>query len=650
MQRRLWSLVLCGASLAGFAGCAHILETRTISSFTESLQKSDFEDLKKSTSPEFQATALRHKEAVDAIKLLNIPAGDVKVVKVDDESPDQKRVLVEVGEKKRKLYIDLIKDEKTNRWVVDDVEFKRRLKPGQVNKTVAEQMDLLLSIQEFLDAWESGKREEILATSTPDLRKALEPLPESGLAKFTAKVTTDLNRKKLKPEVEGHANMALVRLPRKVGEILLTMRQSDGRWLADDLAVQSRRDGESIPSLRKQAQVMLTAIRFCEAYRKSDKPEIQKLCVTRFYRSNLDGADLSKVPLPDIDSAKGDVDIKLMMTRAEVLIKHENQIIRLSLTQGPPQRDDEGNAIDDSATSTKPYLVEEVTLHDLAAKQEKRLSALFSSQTVVQEFAKALAERDLKVIHLSATTDFNNRVWKRVELENIGSLPLDAINSTAIQITETRFRGALTEVDVNQGQTPLTYILRDQSGSLLVDDVKAPAMDRPTSLKECLEVVIPLQAFTEALASRNMTVVRANSSREFNKLVFQSMERIPKLKVEPSPFLQVPVSSILLKTDRAMLVLGSDRYGAKVHMKKEGDHYVVDDIMMIGGIEQSQRTGLRQALRQLVVGGTQIGATQPRQTSSRKEQLDDGETLETELIIPTDLRTESPNEDELLMR
>lgn len=649
MQRRLWSVLLCGAGLAGFAGCAHSLETRTISSFIQSLEKSDLENLTEATSPEFQATALRHKEAVDAIKLLNIPGGEVKVVKVDEESPDQKRVLVEVGERKRKMYCDLVKDEKTNRWVVDDVEFKRRLKPGQVNKSITEQMDLLLSIQEFLDAWESGKREAIFHTSTPDLRKALEPLPDSGLAKFTAKVTADLDRKKLKPEVEGHTNTAIVRLPRKAGEILLQLRQVDGRWLADDLAVQSRKEGDSIPSVRKQAQVMLTAIRFCDAYRKGDKPEIQKLCVARFYRTNLDTADLSQVPLPDIDSVKGGIDIKLLLSRAEVVITQDKQIIRLSLTQGPPQLDDEGNQIEDSASTMKPFLVEEVTLHDLAGKEEKRMSALFTSQTVVQEFAKSLAQRDLKAIRASATTDFNNRVWKRVELEQIGSLPLEAIESSAVQITETRFRGAMTEVDVNQGSTPVTYVLRDQSGTLLVDDVLTPALDRPNSLKMCLEVVIPLQAFTEALAVRDVANVRGRASREFNKLVFQSMDRIPKLKVEPTPYLKAPVSRIQLTTDRAVVVLGDDRYGAKVFMNKEGEHYVIDDIVMVSGKEQKDRAGLKQALRQLVVGGTQIGSTQPRQTTKPGDELDP-ETLESDVIIPAGYKSEGVSQDELMMR
>lgn len=649
MQRRLWSVLLCGAGLAGFGGCAHSLETRTISSFIQSLEKSDLENLNETTSPDFQATALRHKEAADAIKMLNIPAGEVKVVKVDEESPDQKRVLVEVGERKRKMYCDLVRDEKTKRWVVDDVEFKRRLKPGQVNKSVTEQMDLLLSIQEFLDAWESGKREAIFNTSTPDLRKVLEPLPDSGLAKFTAKVTADLNRKTLKPEVEGHANMAIVRLPRKVGEVLLTLRQVDGRWLADDLAVQSKREGDTIPSVRKQAQVMLTAIRFCDAYRKGDKPEIQKVCVTRFYRTHLDHADLRQVPLPDIDSLKSDIDIKLLLSRAEVVINQDQQIIRLSLTQGLPQLDDEGNRVEDNAETMKPFLVEEVTLHDLAGKQEKRMSALFTSQTVVQSFAKALAQRDLKVIRMSATTDFNNRVWKRIELEHIGSLPLDAIESSTIQITDTRFRGAMTEVDVNQGTTPVTYVLRDQSGALLVDDVLTPALDRPNSLKLCLEVVIPLQAFTEAMAARDVVNVRGRASREFNKLVFQSMDRIPKLKVEPSPYLQAPINRIQLTTDRAVVVLGDDRYGAKVFMNKEGEHYVIDDIVMVSGKEQRDRAGLKQALRQLVVGGTQIGSTQPRYAKNRKDEDLDAEDSESDAIVPASYKSESVSQDELMM-
>ena len=107
MQRRLWSVLLCGASLIGLSGCAaHSLETHVVKSFIESLEKSDLKELKQVSSTDFQASTLRHKESVDAFKVLNIPTGEVTVVDVTEDGPDNKRVLVTVGEKdqKRKLY------------------------------------------------------------------------------------------------------------------------------------------------------------------------------------------------------------------------------------------------------------------------------------------------------------------------------------------------------------------------------------------------------------------------------------------------------------------------------------------------------------------------------------------------------------------
>lgn len=626
MQFRLWSVLLSSAGLVGLAGCAaHSLESRVVSSFIQSLEKADLEELKEISSTDFQASTLRHKESADAFKILNIPTGEVNVVKVTDDGPDSKRVLVTVGKenKKRKLYCDLIRDPESHRWVVDDVEFKRQLKPGEVNKSVTEQMDLLLSIQEFMDAWESGKRAEILATSTPELRAILEILPEAGLAKFTSKVTADLKLGKVKPEVTGHASMALVRLPTKLGEILVTLRQIDNRWLADDLAIQSRREStDSISSVRKHAQVMHTAMKFCDAYRAGKKPDLEKLCVARFYRLNLENSELRQVPLPDIDLIKGDLDIKVLGSRAEVLLKQKDHIIQLSLSQGLKLLDSDNQPIDETVASSKPYLIEEVTLHEIKSKQNKRLSALFSSQSTVQRFARALGHGDLKEIKASATADFNARVWNRVELEQLSSLPLELIESTPPRIIDTQFKGALTEITVNQGRTPLTYVLRDQSGALMVDDVLTPALDRPNSLKMTLEVIIPLYAFRDGMQDRKMEVVRAQASREFNKLVFQSMNKIPRLKVDPGPFMQTPVNRIQLTADRAILVQGDDHFGTKVFLNKEDERYVVDDVVLIGGVAQSERTALKQALRQLVIGGTQIGTTNPKPARSADEALD----------------------------
>lgn len=618
MHCRLWSILLCGTTLVSLSGCmGYTPERRVVSTFMDSWKKADLEGLEKVTSTDFQSTALRRKDASDAFKVLNFPTGAVEILSVKDEGPDEKRVLASIGDKKdknkkRKIYCDLIRDPETKRWVVDDLELKRQLKPGQVNKTVTEQMDLLLSIQEFVDAWESGQRSQILAASTPELRKTLEVLPEAGLKKFSARVVKDLDRKRLKPEVDGHANTAVVRLPTRTGEIMVTMNQVDSRWVADDLAVQSRKEGVSLSSLRKQAEVMYTAMQFCDAYRSGNKAELEKLCVPRFYRLNLESADLKVVPLPAIDLVQGDIEVKLLMTQADVLLKYNDEIIQLMLTQGRPEIDEKGRPIETDVNSQKPFLVEEVTLHELKTRQDMRLSSLFTSQTLVQQFARALSQRDLKAIRVASSADFKTRVWNQIELENMGTLPLDSVEAGRPQIVDTRFHGSLTEVTVNQGATPLTYVLRDEAGKLMVDDVLTPALDRPNSLKQTLEVVAPLNAFREAMRDKDMKVVRANSSREFNRMVFSSMSKIPRLKADPTPYLDNQISRIQLTADRAVLNVGDDRYGAKVYMNREGDKYVIDDIVMVGGLEQAQRVGLKQTLRELVVGGTQIGSTRPK--------------------------------------
>jgi hypothetical protein len=621
MQCRLWSLLLCGAGVLGLTGCMSVglsmsngfkqltysSESSVISSFIDNLEKSDIEELKDVSSTDFKGSALRHSKAADAFKMLNIPDGKVKIVEVKEKSSEEKRVLVKVGEKERKLYFDLIYDTKARKWVVDDVQFKKNLKPGQVNKSVAEQMELLLSIQEFLDAWETGERSQILATSTVELRRSLEPLPPQSLKQFTAKVTADLKRDSIKPEVEGHASMAIVNLKRKGGGILLTMRLENDKWLADDIAVESKKEEGAISSVRKQAQVLLTAIHFCQAYVTDTKVELEKTTQARFFRSVLQHADLSKVPMPIKNAEEEDYDVKLLATRAEVLIKRPDQVIQLTLSQGPPELDADGKALEASAETGKPFLVDEVTLHEISSKQEKRLSAIFSSQSLVMVFAEALANADLKSLRFESTTDFQNRVWSRIELDDLAELSLEQIEAERPVILDTAFKGPLTEVTVNQGSTPVTYVLRDQNGRLLVDDVLLPALDRPNSLKMNLEVQIPFRNFAKGLRTGDMRLVRDHASREFNKLVFQSMNRLPKIQSDPAPFLKAPLTRVQLTSDRALLILGTERYGAKVMMMKENDHYMIDDILMVSGLEQSQRTGLKQSLRQLVLGGTRFG-------------------------------------------
>lgn len=635
MPCKLWSVFVCGAGLLSFAGCAaHRLETRAITAFIESLEKSDIDELKANTSDDFKQTALRHKEAVDAFKMLNLPAGKVEVLDVKDKEDGGKRVLVEVGERKRRLYCDLIFNEETKKWVIDDIEVKRKLRPGEVKKTISQQMDMLLSLEEILDAWESGNRSQVLALCSPDLKGNLEPLPEPAMKRFIRQIAKDLKREGMKPEIEGHANTALATLKRKSGELKIKLQLCDGKWLAEDIAVISRREEESMSSLRKHALVMLTAIQFCDAYQKSDKVELERVCLSKFYRLNLDSSDLKRVPLPALDPGSDSYDIRIIANRGEVVLKQPEQVIQISLTQGLLKLDEQGETVEEEANGYKPFLVEEVTLHSLESGEDKRLSALFSSQSIVQLFAQALSEHDLKVVQLSATNDFNSRVWRRIELSQLGLLPLNEFDSGTLKIIDTRFRGPLTEITVDQGETPLTYVLRDQNGKFLVDDILIPALDRPNSLKQNLEVIIPLRFFTEGLKHRDVKQLQATASREFNKLVFQSMDHLPNLKIEPSQFLDQNVNRIELTSDRALLVLGDDQHGAKVFMTREDERFTVDDVVLIGGQEVGQRSGLKLMFRQIVVTGTQFGSQMTKTTEEESETV---EQVDYEELAPTTL-------------
>ncbi|MEZ6048048.1 MAG: hypothetical protein R3C11_21215 [Planctomycetaceae bacterium] len=62
------------------------------------------------------------------------------------------------------------------------------------------------------------------------------------------------------------------------------------------------------------------------------------------------------------------------------------------------------------------------------------------------------------------------------------------------------FNGDLTEVFTLYGGVPITYVLRENSGELRIDDVQFPMPDKPNSVKELMEIVIPAYQFAQIAA------------------------------------------------------------------------------------------------------------------------------------------------------
>ena len=595
-------LALC-LSWLSLSGCANVVETRAIEAFGSALKSGNLQQLKDATSERFEERALRQDAALDDLKLLRLPTGDLEIDKVEQVSPTVKRVTAIVGESKQKLKYQLKLDPQTKKWVVDDVYLKQKKDGVTATKSVTEQMDLLLSVREFLDAWKDGDRDDVLRTITPEFAETLRPLPPAYLNRLTQQVVgKQKTGKRLQPRAQLDENTAHIRLPIAVGELWLTAKRADGHWLVDEVEVNSREEKEAVPSTRQLAQVIHAATSFLTAYHAEDKPRLQTLCTPKFYSGSLAPAKLSLVTLPSGDvpadsvqihvawqgfSASDPLQAQLRGKHSDFVVEGPNEVLKLSLLR---------EEADDSDHTAK-YLIEEVTLYELDSKQEKRLSALFTAHALVQIFAEALASRDLDTLRSNSSQDFVNRVWRNLHAGTLHEMPMTEIEDAAPKIQTTVFAGSLTEVTVTQGSRALTYMLQDRQGELLVDDVLMPTIGRPSSLKTTLELMVPVLDFASGLRLEQVDVLQRNSSRDFNRLVWQVTPKIPKIGQDVVQHLHAPLVSIERSEDRANLVLGNDKFGAHVTLLRESGRFVVDEVLLITGTMPRDHVELKRQLR-----------------------------------------------------
>ena len=102
-------------------------------------------------------------------------------------------------------------------------------------------MDLLLTVREFLEAWDEGNRQEVLQSATPDFKAALAELPPGFLAKMTRHVCQKKTRRSdFKPQAQLDEKTAVVRLARGDGETIATFQLIDDKWLVSDVAIDSK--------------------------------------------------------------------------------------------------------------------------------------------------------------------------------------------------------------------------------------------------------------------------------------------------------------------------------------------------------------------------------------------------------------------------
>jgi hypothetical protein len=585
---RIAAVAGVGLALGLFGtGCSHLIESRTVNQFAEALEKKNVSQAKSEATEEFNRKALRHTRALDDFEVLHLPAGKASVVKVEDESPTVKKVTVEVGKKKRKLLYKLVKNEKSGQWLVDDIYVRQRRRGATVTEPVTKQMDLLLTVREFLEAWDGGGRGQILNTVTPELGGELRQLPEPALKRLARQVVGKPSaNKKLRPKAELDGAAAIVSLPRINGKMILALKMRDGKWNVADVAVESRRENDRLPSLLKKAVVMRAAHNFLAAYAAGNRRELEKLCTRKFYTETLSSSDLALMPLQSPGAADAPFEVTLEKTRANYLVKEPKRWVRISLIP-----------LDKKADAATRYLVEDVAVHRLGTKQEVRLSSFFTGRVKAKLFAAAIARRDVSVLSKLSTGDFRRRVWGALDPGMERALPMPGLDDSRLSVEWVDFDGAVTELHGRQGRQDVTYVLREREGQVHVDDVRVLKYGKPTSLKASLELAIPLLKFADAIRKRDIPALQRISSNDFNRLIWKQARSMPPSGRVVPRYLEGPITSVVRSGDETIVTVGDSRHGAKVKLLDENARYVVDEIVLIAGPLPSQQAALKQQLR-----------------------------------------------------
>ena len=578
----------CLALPIAFSGCANLVESRTIAAFSEALQAEDVDSLRDITSTRFEEKSLRHEDSVKDFSVLRIPKGDIEIVDIDVINDNEKRVTGQIGKSKsRRLRYRLVRDEKTGKWVVDDVYIKKQKNGVESTRAVSELMDLVTTVREFIDAWDSGSRSDILRMADPEFGTLLGSLPDEYLVRLAKQAIGDRADTKVRPEAQMDEDVALVKLPGKSGQMIISFTKIRDQWLISDLAVESRKDKDHISSVKQMATVLQSASVFLNSYSAGDKKTLQTVTVKSFFAHSLEPAILSTVQLPTATQAASTYQVKLQSGFADFMVATENELVKLSLARI------EG---EDSTTQAK-YLVDDVTIYEIDGNQEKRLSAMFLSHAMVEIFAEALSLRELKTVQMMSTPEFKQRVWQRIDEPLMMQLPMPEIENAKPEILTTVFMGAVTEVTVRQGSRALVYVLQDRDGELLVNDVLLPVSGRPNSLSKTLETMVPVIQFANSLSQRNIEALQQLSSLDLNRKVWHKAKQIPSIGLKLHEHFAVPLMSLDMNDDLAIVGLGDDQYGARVRLVREGERFVVDDVKLVAGSEVKQRIDLKEAMQ-----------------------------------------------------
>lgn len=569
------------------------VERMAIESFNDASADHKLEKIRKTSSERFGQYALRRDDALDALDQIRLPHGEVFVTKVEDVGPTEKRVSVEIGEHHLKLLYRLTKPADSETWVVDDIFIKQRHGGVIATRSVTEQMDLLLTVRDFMDAVGGSDREAILASMTGGFRDVMKSIPDKTFDRLAAKVAgKESSSKPRKPDAQLDGDQAVVSMHRLSGNLVMTLRIEDGTWKVDNVAVESLEDNYHIPNMRETVAAMKVGSDFLKAYQTADRKQLRRLSTPKFFEGSLEHADFSTFELPIDDLLKNDFEVRAQGRVATILIPSGNRTVTIDLRR---------KEFTDEPEQPEEYRVEEVTMFE--GREQKEMSAVFTSRARMLVFCEALRDGRIDLVKEISTPDFNHRVWSKVDAPLLRTLHLEDICRTAPEILSTEYLGETTEFRVRHGDRLVTYRMRDWNGDQLVDDIRDAIPEQPESLKDRLEVLIPAQKFVQGLEAADLKRVREATTTEFNLLVWRHLEEVPPSGKIVASACSGEASRIDRGDESAEIDFTQGDRSAVLRLQKDKDHWAIDDVELRTGGPSPQVAEFKETLRLQIASG-----------------------------------------------
>lgn len=602
----------------------HGTEQRVVGLFTDAIAENNEAAFRRVVSTRFEQKAMRSPDAFKDLEILNLPKTKLEVV--ESKELEDKRLEAVAKEEKEgtKYQFIIVKDDVKNRWVVDDVMLRQQKKGTRATKSSVEVMDLLLTIREFLDIWQSSDRSAVLQAVNSELRGPLEKLPEPWLQQMIAQVSAEYESGMARrPEAQMNESDAVVKMPSKNGFMLLKVARQEDKWLVSDLEIRKRKSDDHPGSVLRQARAMNAVTDFLAAYQEENPERLQKLTEEKFFKNAIGVGDLTMIKLPSPEFAPKDFEIQSFAGQLTVMIPDEASVVRIDLTTPDvaDAKDDRKRPV--TAAVETEFIIENVTIYDRQTQQQRSLKSAFTAPARGELFLSALQSHDLPMLRQISTRDLVESVWDHIDPALMDGLPLTGIPVGELSLQNSHVSGEVTELEFQSANGQICSVLmRDENGDLMVEDIQYPDPSAGiASLRTQLMLTVPVIELANAWENQDIQAIRKNSSLDFNRLVWSNLPAVPVQYQALPELLRMPVQRAQSTEQRAKIELASEGLPpVTVLLLKENTSWVVDEVSIKqpDGTQLELRKTLRQGIAQQFLNDPTGGIQQARFNESRE--------------------------------